>query len=141
PASPPVVCAVEPPWRGDRARVLVSSDLPVGRAGVVVSAVMSRLVQRVMSLPPPLDRRVGVARGVRVPMDDGVELAADVYTPASGGSHPTILVRSPYGRGGPLGLLLGRVFAERGYRVVMQSCRGTFGSGGVFQPNFHERAD
>jgi len=38
-------------------------------------------------------------------------------------------------------LLLGRVFAERGYRVVMQSCRGTFGSGGVFEPNFHERAD
>jgi putative CocE/NonD family hydrolase len=94
-----------------------------------------------MSLPPALDRRVAVERGVRVPMDDGVELAADVYTPARTGPHPTILVRSPYGRGGPLGLVLGRVFAERGYRVVMQSCRGTFGSGGVFEPNFHERAD
>jgi putative CocE/NonD family hydrolase len=94
-----------------------------------------------MSLPVPVDRRVGVARGVRVRMDDGVVLAADVYTPAGVGSHPTILVRSPYGRGGPLGFLLGRVFAERGYRVVMQSCRGTFGSGGVFQPNVHERAD
>jgi uncharacterized protein len=94
-----------------------------------------------MSLPAALDRRVMVERGVRVPMDDGVELAADVYTPAGTGPHPTILVRSPYGRGGPLGLLLGRVFAERGYRVVMQSCRGTFGSGGVFEPNFHERAD
>jgi putative CocE/NonD family hydrolase len=102
---------------------------------------MSRLVQRVMSLPAALDRRVVVEPGVRVPMDDGVELAADVYTPAGIGPHPTILVRSPYGRGGPLGLVLGRVFAERGYRVVMQSCRGTFGSGGVFEPNFHERAD
>jgi putative CocE/NonD family hydrolase len=102
---------------------------------------MSRLVQRVMSLPAALDRRVRVERGVRVPMDDGVELAGDMYTPAGAGPHPTILVRSPYGRGGPLGFVLGRVFAERGYRVVMQSCRGTFGSDGEFQPNFHERAD
>src|ERR1700730_11408706 len=94
-----------------------------------------------MSLPPALDRRVVVERDVRVPVDDGVELVADVYTPAGSESHPTILVRSPYGRRGPLGLMLGRVFAERGYRVVMQSCRGTFGSGGVFEPNFNERAD
>ena len=98
------------------------------------------LMQRVMSLPAPLDRRVRQERDVLVPMDDGVELAADVYTPAGGNPHPTILVRSPYGRRGPLGLLLGRVFAERGFRVVMQSCRGTFGSGGVFQ-HFHERDD
>src|SRR5256885_2134726 len=98
--------------------------------GAVVSTVMSRLVQRVMSLPAALDRRVRGERGVRVPMDDGVELAGDMYTPAGAGPHPTILVRSPYGRGGPLGFVLGRVFAERGYRVVMQSCRGTFGSDG-----------
>jgi putative CocE/NonD family hydrolase len=74
-------------------------------------------------------------------MEDGVFLVADVYSPAGDGPHPTILVRSPYGRSGPLGLLLGRAFAERSYRVVLQSCRGTFGSGGVFEPNFHERAD
>src|SRR3984893_7309541 len=104
-------------------------------------AVLSRVLGRAMSLPPALDRRVTVGRGVQVPMDDGVALVADVYSPAGDGPHPTILVRSPYGRGGPLGLLLGRVFAERGYRVVMQSCRGTIGSGGCFEPNFHERAD
>ena len=106
-----------------------------------MSEVLSRLVQRIMSLPAPVDRRVGVARGVRVPMDDGIDLVADMYTPAGVGAHPTILVRTPYGRSGPMGLVLGRVFAERGYRVMMQSCRGTFGSGGVFEPNFHERAD
>jgi uncharacterized protein len=120
---------------------MVGSTVLVERAGVAVSAVLSRLVQHFMSLPAPLDRRVVVARDLRVPMDDGVDLAADMYTPRGVASHPTILVRSPYGRGGPLGFLLGRVFAERGYRVVMQSCRGTFGSGGVFEPNFHERAD
>ena len=106
-----------------------------------MSAVLSKIVQRIMSLPAPLDRHVDVVRSVPVPMDDGVDLVADVYTPSGVGPHPTILVRSPYGRGGAFGLLLGRVFAERGYRVVMQSCRGTFGSGGVFEPNFHERAD
>ena len=103
--------------------------------------VISRLIERVMTLPAAIDRAVAVERGLRVPMDDGVALVADVYTPAGAGPHPTVLVRSPYGRGGPLGLLLGRVFAERGYRVVLQSCRGTFGSGGVFEPNFNERAD
>jgi putative CocE/NonD family hydrolase len=101
----------------------------------------SMVLQCLLALPAALDRRVAVERDVRVPMDDGVELAADVYTPAGPGPHATILVRSPYGRAGPFGLALGRVFAERGYRVVIQSCRGTFGSGGAFEPNFHERDD
>jgi len=88
-----------------------------------------------MSLPAPLDRSVVMERDVAAPMDDGVDLLADVYTPAGAGPHPTVLVRSPYGRRGSMGLFLGRVFAERGYRVVVQSCRGTFGSGGVFEPH------
>jgi len=74
-------------------------------------------------------------------MDDGIELLGDLYQPPSPGPHPTILVRSPYGRAGPVGLLWGRVFAERGYQAFVQSCRGTFGSGGRFEPNIHERAD
>ena len=41
-----------------------------------------------------------------------------------------MLIRTPYGRTimGPLG----RLYADRGYQVVVQSCRGTFGSGGAF---------
>jgi uncharacterized protein len=101
----------------------------------------SRFVGRALALPRPIDTDVSVERDVRVPMDDGVTLLADIYTPAGAGPHPTVLVRSPYGRRGPLGLTLGRIFAERGYRVMMQSCRGTFGSGGAFNPNFNERAD
>jgi uncharacterized protein len=106
-----------------------------------VPHLISPLVQRLLHLPPPIDRDVRVERSVRIPVDDGVHLLADVYTPAGDEPTPTVLVRTPYGRAGPLGLFLGRVFAERGYRVVVQSCRGTFGSGGVFRPNFHERAD
>jgi uncharacterized protein len=102
---------------------------------------VSRAAALLMSLPRPLDTAIAVERDVRVPMDDGVALMSDLYTPGGNGPHPTVLVRTPYGRRGPLGLFLGRIFAERGYRVMMQSCRGTFGSGGDFDPNFNERAD
>jgi uncharacterized protein len=102
---------------------------------------MSRLMARVFRLPPPRSRAVTIERDVAVPMDDGVELLGDLYTPAGPGPHPTILVRSPYGRAGVLGVLFGRLFAERGYRSFVQSTRGTFGSGGEFRPDFPERAD
>src|SRR2546430_3333509 len=113
-------------------------DTVVSQSGVTIA---SRFVARALALPRPIDTDVGVERDVGVPMDDGVTLLADLYTPAGAGPHPTVLVRSPYGRRGPLGLTLGRMFAERGYRVMMQSCRGTFSSGGVFNPSFNERAD
>jgi uncharacterized protein len=73
-------------------------------------------------------------------MPDGVVLLADRYAPRAEPSRPTILVRSPYGRRGVVGLLFGRLFAERGFQTVVQSVRGTFGSGGEFNP-FDERAD
>ena len=72
-----------------------------------------------------------VNRGLRVPMRDGVQLIADHYAPA-GEPVGTILVRGPYGRGFPFAALYARPFAQRGYHVVFQSVRGTFGSGGEF---------
>jgi uncharacterized protein len=77
---------------------------------------------------------------VRVPMRDGVELVTDHYAPTT---EPvgTLLLRGPYGRGFPLSLLFGAVYAARGYRVLLQSVRGTFGSGGLFQPMVNEAAD
>ena len=79
---------------------------------------------------------------VKIPMRDGVELVADHYEP-TGDTEPvgTLLLRGPYGRGFPFSLLFGALYAARGYRVLMQSVRGTFGSGGVFQPMVHEAAD
>jgi len=76
---------------------------------------------------------VGCERDVPVGMRDGVVLLADRWHPA-GGAGPTLLVRSPYGRRSMFGFLYGRLFAERGFQVVVQSCRGTFGSGGAFTP-------
>ena len=75
-------------------------------------------------------------------MDDGAVLLADRYVAgaARDGPAPTVLIRSPYGRREAFGLLFGRLLAERGLQVLIQSVRGTFGSGGTFSP-FDERSD
>jgi uncharacterized protein len=78
---------------------------------------------------------------VQVPMRDGVHLAADHYAPTTSRPVGTVLARGPYGRGFPFSLVLARPYAARGYHVVLQSVRGTFGSGGVFEPMVNEVAD
>jgi putative CocE/NonD family hydrolase len=90
----------------------------------------TRVLARIAGLRPALsDDGLTVERGVRVPAPDGIPLLTDLYLPRLKGPLPTILLRCPYGRGGPWALDA-RVFAERGYNAVLQSCRGTFGSGG-----------
>jgi putative CocE/NonD family hydrolase len=75
-------------------------------------------------------------------MDDGAVLLADRwFAPGMADrAQPTVLVRSPYGRRQVVALLFGRLLAERGLQVLIQSVRGTFGSEGEFNP-FDERAD
>ena len=90
---------------------------------------------------PAATNEVRVLRGVDVPMRDGTVLRADVYLPASAGPHPTVLLRSPYGRGAGFALPMTVPYAERGYAVVLQSVRGTFGSGGEFSPVVNEEHD
>jgi uncharacterized protein len=91
-------------------------------------------------LPPPRCS-VRVAAGLEVPGADGVTLAADHYIPQLHGPRPALLVRCPYGRGFPWNFLFGALFAEQGYHVLLQSCRGTGGSTGRLEPWRHERAD
>jgi uncharacterized protein len=88
----------------------------------------------------PRRNRITVERDVRVPMRDGTILLADHYAPVTGQARPTVLMRGPYGRGWQV-TLMARPFAERGYHVLLQSCRGTFGSGGAFTPGRDEAAD
>ncbi|MET9612493.1 CocE/NonD family hydrolase [Kitasatospora indigofera] len=104
-------------------------------------ALAARAAARLLRLPPATGRGVRVTRDLRVPMRDGVELLADHYAPAGGGRPPTLLVRNLYGWDLPIGLLYGRLYAERGYQVLVQRCRGTFGSGGVLDPWVQEAAD
>jgi uncharacterized protein len=96
--------------------------------------IASRFLERAMKLPPATSRAVAVQRDLRIPMPDGVDLLADRYVPGGAGRPPLVLVRSPYGRRGFWGLIFGRLLAERGFQGLIQSCRGTFGSGGTFDP-------
>lgn len=99
-----------------------------------------RAVSSLLKLPPHTTEYT-VHRGLRVPMRDGVRLIADHYEPATTEPAGTLLVRGPYGRGFPFSTLFAAVYASRGYHVVVQSVRGTFGSGGEFTPMAHEIAD
>jgi len=99
-----------------------------------------RAVSTLLKLPPHTTE-YRVYRGLRTPMRDGVDLIADHYEPQTASPAGTLLVRGPYGRRFPFSTLFAAQYASRGYHVVVQSVRGTFGSGGEFNPMFNEIAD
>jgi len=80
-----------------------------------------------------------VEKTIRVEMRDGVELEAVLVLPSECGKYPTILVRTPYGRGQQS--KEARFWAENGYAVVVQDTRGKWGSNGEFLPFINEYAD
>jgi hypothetical protein len=89
----------------------------------------SRLFAARLRIPPATTSDVTVRRDAQVRAPDGTVLLTDAYVAAPGRPLPVILLRSPYGRRGAYGTIA-RLFAERGYHAVVQSTRGTFGSGG-----------
>ncbi len=79
-----------------------------------------------------------------VQMDDGELLYADLYRPGKLESAPTILVRIPLDntiKGRLLSNMVGRIWAERGYNVLIQGVRGRFNSKGKHVPFVNERTD
>jgi putative CocE/NonD family hydrolase len=77
-----------------------------------------------------------------VPAADGTPLLTDHYGPVTDKPCPTVLLRAPYLRTGfPWNYLYGVLFAEQGYHVLLQSSRGTGGSGGEFHPWHNEAPD
>ena len=98
-----------------------------------------RAASRIIGLPPATGDYT-VERGIRIPMRDGVELAADLYRPSTT-PVGTLLARGPYGRSMLQALPMARVFAARGYVALFVSSRGTFGSGGEFGPMVNEVDD
>jgi uncharacterized protein len=99
-----------------------------------------------------------VDNDIMVPMRDGVRLATDVYRPAAArdGAQclPVILERTPYDKRGvsrsevtlvnPTPATRAQVaeyFAREGFAVVMQDCRGRYGSEGRFEKYLHEADD
>jgi hypothetical protein len=103
---------------------------------------VSRILGSLAKLPPATTGAVSVERDLRATMNDEVVLLADRWHPIGEEERraPVILLRTPYGRRQWAGMI-GRLFAERGYQVVIQSCRGTFGSEGEWVPFRNENAD
>jgi putative CocE/NonD family hydrolase len=110
-------------------------DKPVPRG------ILGRLFDRILSwlVGFPSERCSHTTLALRIPISHGqsrIELCANLLQPLLPGSAKplgTILIRSPYGRGFPMSAQA-RAYAARGYQVLVVSCRGTFGSGGDFDP-------
>jgi putative CocE/NonD family hydrolase len=103
----------------------------------------TRLYDRAVARQQGLPRArcdVRVERNLAVPARDGVVLLTDHYVPVGGPERGTVLMRTPYGRGLPINADA-RLFAGQGYHAVVQSCRGTSGSGGQFTPLATEMDD
>ena len=79
----------------------------------------------------------------QVSMRDGVRLATDVYLPNRHNRVEAILVRTPYDKSSRYCALPhhARYFAERGYALVAQDCRGKFRSEGETVPYTTDVAD
>ncbi|MGB9153535.1 MAG: CocE/NonD family hydrolase, partial [Alphaproteobacteria bacterium] len=76
-----------------------------------------------------------IDKNVMVAMRDGIRLATDIYLPARQGhklpgEFPVLVYRTPYNKDGLR--RAGIYFAQHGYVVVAQDCRGRFASQGEF---------
>ncbi|MFK4789122.1 CocE/NonD family hydrolase [Microbacterium sp. ZW T5_56] len=103
-----------------------------------VAAQEYRRLTRSADMPPVTHPTVQRARDIRVLAQDGTALLTDHWH-AANAADTTLLIRTPYGREGIAGIA--RFIAERGHHVIVQSCRGTFGSEGAFSPLHDEIAD
>ncbi|RPK46281.1 Cocaine esterase [Streptomyces sp. ADI92-24] len=114
---------------------------PAGTSSPAKPPLSSRMVRATWRGLPARRHRAGWEPGLVVPAADGSPLITDHYFPRAEGDFPTLLVRSPYGRGVPWSPQYGILFAEQGFHVIVQSCRGTGGSGGRFDLWRNEAAD
>src|SRR4051794_13359013 len=94
---------------------------------------------------PLAARSVVVGFDVPVRMRDGVVLRADVYRPAGDRPFPTLVIRTPYGKGVMSenawnGVSLVEA-ARHGFVVVIQDVRGRYASEGEWEPFRHEAQD
>jgi hypothetical protein len=85
-------------------------------------------------------QRIEVRRGLFMAARDGNRLAIDLYLPPGTGRHPTIVMRTPYGKERAESAL--RSLAQYGYAVMAQDCRGTGASEpGQWDQYMYEKED
>jgi putative CocE/NonD family hydrolase len=119
---------------------IFNQPIPRGIFGQLLDRIVSWLVGF------PSERCSYTTLALRIPISDGlsrIELCANLLQPLLPNSTKplgTVLVRSPYGRTFPIAATA-RAYAARGYQVLIVSCRGTFGSGGDFDPFRTEEQD
>jgi putative CocE/NonD family hydrolase len=94
---------------------------------------------------PPFDA-VLFQEDLKVPIRDGVWLAADVYRPTLRGDLvtdelPLLLHRTPYNKKGRGRAESAKYFARNGYVVVVQDVRGCYASEGIFTKYIGEGRD
>ncbi len=85
---------------------------------------------------PPLTRRFNV----RIPLRDGITLAADLVLPADRPA-PAVVMRTPYGRSGERPTERADAFANAGYAAVWVDVRGRGDSEGTFEPYRNDGLD
>ncbi|MFE1732728.1 CocE/NonD family hydrolase [Streptomyces bacillaris] len=77
---------------------------------------------------------------VHIPAPDGTPLATDLCLPEAPGPHPTVVIRTPYGRTAHRAELRG--WAAHGFAALAQDVRGRYGSPGPWHPyRDHEESD
>ncbi len=110
-------------------RTAFLSAIACSRASFV-TILLSVICAPIWALSADEPLQVVVERNVAVPMRDGVILRADVHRPDRGGPYPVLVMRTPYGKGGP-----GRFdhFVRAGYIVVSQDARGRYESDGKWE--------
>ena len=78
---------------------------------------------------------------IPVPARDGAVLSTDVYLPNDGTSFPVLLCRTIYDNQMPQMVEWAIRFADAGYAVAIQDCRGRYDSDGPWEPYVHEPED
>jgi putative CocE/NonD family hydrolase len=142
-----------------------SSHFLLRGGAATIAAALSFCAPASMALAKPpaatsltADAKPLAMTNVRVQMEDGVELASDIFVPTldgksvAPGRYPVLLLRTPYNRKFlsqtfpfPLpptaGMVSAELAARNGYVVVYQDVRGTGDSDGSFAPMTIEGED
>jgi uncharacterized protein len=131
-------------WFAVGLRLAGWSVIGLGVAAWVVYLLLPSMLAYELGIRRP-EYAVRIERSVGLTISDGIRLFADIYHPQRAGPKtPTILVRIPYSKTPTIRLFattVGRMWAERGYTVVLQGTRGRYESGGVYYPLQSEKQD
>jgi len=121
---------------GEDGRVYLASGVP--SFGYVPAKYARYVREGYEGLIPGAPYELRVERNIKIPMRDGVKLAADLYFPAGLSKAPVVLIRTPYQKEQEL---QASFYARRGYVSAVQDVRGRFASEGQWELAVNEPKD